>query len=228
MSGLGAAEQVAKKMQQTEEGRKQLDWARDLRQDQQRKWMTDAFGQPFGGWKAAHDAYLWRLYEFWFMGELAVTRLPMGCTPYADKQREANHAALQALKLIDGPQVSAKVDMDQCLSPDGDGSLTWENEITLGIIVPGDPILDAWAHVNPIGPRSAVPLEIGYTDPVTTYMHLLDGQGVARWAYGSNEVVLMVGSTWVREVETLENPPRRWKPKDMWRPFQDLESIEVA
>lgn len=226
MALLGAARQVAEGMLRTPEGRADLDTARWITKQKRYNWLTVAFGQPSEGWTPAQLAYLRRLYDFWFMGELAVTRLPVGCSPFSDRQRRENQAAVNALRLIDGPQVSARVDLEQYNDPHGDGTLEWGKEITLGIFVPGDEPQEAWAHVN--GPGGPVPLEIGNTDTVTTYMHLIQGLGVARWPYDWDHVVLMVPSDGVREVERYGDPNDRWKPKPMWRPWMEFEPEAAA
>lgn len=223
MSLIGAAEAVAEKMRHDSEGAKQLAFAQAMTKDKNWRWLTDAFGQPFGGWTPGQLAYLWRLYEFWGAGELAVTRLRIGHEPYPDRYRLENQVELNALRLIktpDDPGLSAWVDPEQNTSSHGDGQLSWTRPITLGIFDPSRR-REAWAHVDPL---PAVPLEIGYTDTVTTYFHLASGSfGVARWAYESKSVVLMVPSTFVREVEDYEDASLRWQPKPMWRPsFEDV------
>jgi hypothetical protein len=220
-----AADEVGRKMMADPEGVKQIEFARELARNPHWKWLTDAFGQPFGGWNAGQYAYLHQLYQFWAIGELAVTRLPIGCTPYADRQRERNQAALNALSVIEGPEdpgVTAGVDADQDLSPYGDGWFTWSNEIVLGMRIKDEPAAEAWAYVNPLGPTGVVPLEIGYTDTQTTYWHLLRGFGLARWPYGSESVILLVPSTAVREAVRADDPTMRWKPKKMWHPSDNF------
>lgn len=210
---------------------KKIQFAKELKKNPHWKWLTDAFGQPFGGWDPGQYAYLHRLYQFWAMGELAATRLNIGCGPYGDRQHELNQAALNALAVIDGPEdpgITAGVDLDQKTSPDGDGWFTWSNEIVLGIAIPDEPGTEAWAYVDPIGPDYTIPLEIGYTDTQTTYYHLLRGWGVARWPYGSEAVVLLVPSTYVREAVRYDDPTARWKPKKMWHPSDELASAACA
>lgn len=238
MSFKGGARQVAEKMMATEEGREQLEFADRLRRGKADDWLIRAFGQPFGGWDPGQLAYLYRLWEFWVSGELAVGRLYLGHTPEADRERDANQESLNALSLLDEhpdqPGFSARVDFDQTVSPHGDGWLSWSNPIKLGMFVPGHECPGgpgcegAWAHIEPQPAPRGVPLEIGSTDTMTTYMHLLEGVGVARWPYGSERVVLLVSSTWVRECELAADPQVRWKPEPMWRPSFAPDAAQPA
>lgn len=218
MALLAAAEQVAHEWMHDPEGSGRLAFARELISDPERAWLTDAFGQPSGGWTPGQLAGLYHLYSLWFVGELAITRLPINCSPGYDSQREENQAALNALRLItepDNPGLSATVFLYQMTSPDGDGVLRWERPITLGMRIPDDPGGSAWAVVDPM-PK--VPLEIGSTDTSTTVMHLLQNPGVARWPYGSEHVVLIVSSTFVREAYREDDTAVRWKPGPMRMP----------
>jgi hypothetical protein len=219
-----AADQVAVKMLKNPKGIKQIDSSRALRKNTEWAWLTNAFGQPFAGWDPGQLAYLYRLYEFWVMGELAITRLPIDCAPYGDRQRQANQAALNALELLSTPEgyfpgFSAWVNPDQKTSGYGDGQLRWEQPIEMGIRIPGEPY-QACGLAKP--PISGVPLEIGSTDTTTSYMHLLQGVGLARWAYGSTSVILMVPSTFISEVWRPADPTVRWKPKATWNPSDQL------
>ncbi|KOV81765.1 hypothetical protein ADL03_27585 [Nocardia sp. NRRL S-836] len=163
--------------------------------------------------------------QFWDKGELAVGRIDVGSRPGPDANRAGNQAALNVLSEFDAdypddpPGFSAFVDPDQRLDPYGDGSFRWSGEIQLGIGVPNRPQAAAWAHIGPLGEGMTVPLEIGHTDTQTTYMHLVQGIGLARWAYGSEEIVLLVPSTFVREASLADDPAVRWKPDPMQRPF---------
>lgn len=223
-----AATQVAEEMMQDEDGLKKLALMGKLTRSTKWKWLIDAFGQPFGGWNPGHLAFLSRLCELWVIGELAIGRLPVGSTPYRDRQRHENQQALEALRSIEGPELSAVVDRDQKTSSDGDGDLRWDAEIVLGIrdrSQKGE-AGDAWAYLDPMPPGVAVPLEIGYTDPTTTYLHVYRG-GVARWAYGSTDVVLIVPSTFVREAALASDESVRWVPEPLRHPF-DLDSAPPA
>ncbi|MGW7535069.1 hypothetical protein [Amycolatopsis sp. NPDC054798] len=217
----GAAEQAGKRARESEQGRDALRLAADMRCDPAWSWLVTAFGQPFGGWNDGQDVYLYRLFEFWADGELAVGRISVGAAPGPDAARARNQAALDVLPQVGAsepegsPGFSAFVDPHQRNDPNGDGSFSWSGEIHLGICVPDQPEAEAWAHIDPLE-EMAVPLEIGYTDTQTTYMHLMQNIGLARWAYGSKAVVLLVRSTFVREASLADDPTVRWKPKPMW------------
>jgi hypothetical protein len=226
-----AAEQAGKRARASEQGRRQLKLATDVRRNPAWSWLVTAFGQPFGGWNDGQDVYLYRLFEFWTRGELAVGQISVGTTPGPDADRAGNQAALDVLPRTGAddpegsPGFSAFVDPDQRLDPSGDGSFRWSGEVHLGICVPGQPQAAAWAHIDPMEEGVTVPLEIGYTDTQTTYMHLVYGNGLARWAYGSKNVVLLVPSTFVREASLADDPTVRWKPKRMWHPSDEIAHL---
>lgn len=113
--------------------------------------------------------------------------------PFADKRRDDN-----AAKLADLPEpFQAEVDRSQN-GADYDGTLKWHAPIQM------DGATDAVflppcsrAMKQPLAIVSTVsagwaPLEIGYTMPSRTMLHLLQHGSVARWPYGSDTIRLLV------------------------------------
>src|SRR4051812_41026061 len=122
-----AANEVGRRMLADPDGAKLLALAETVRADPAWKWFVDACGQPFRGWNNGQLAYLYKLFELWTMGQLAIGQFPVDCTPFGDKQREQNQAALlDGLALItepSNPGFIVHVDLEQNSSPDGDGWL---------------------------------------------------------------------------------------------------------
>lgn len=121
------------------------------------QWFVDFVCQRARGSFDSLDAYvLGSILARYRRGELLFTKIQLGSTPLADREREANQALLRALPA----PFTALVEPDA----DGDGLLMWSKE--------------------------SVALEIGTTASSRTLMHLEFRQGLARWPYGSDSIIL--------------------------------------
>lgn len=186
-----------------------LQLADELTRQPQLTWLVTALGQPHFGWTNGELAMLYRLMTAWKNGEIAVTQLPVGTQPHRDAARAENAAALEALQRIgDGDLFRAKVNQTQ-RHAEGDGTLHWTRRIILGARSPEHPREEIVAVVN--GPGDA-PLEIGSSNASTTFMHLAGGGNLARWAYGSDNVVLISTTTWIVRYCLASDPTVRWTP----------------
>lgn len=123
-------------------------------------------------------------------GHYAKVTIEVGDTPGPDADREGN---ARKLRRTAAPFV-AMLDMNQN-GADSDGTLHWDEEITVEKST-GACLIDHGEQtsvnaVYPVDPAS-VPLEVGYTKPSRTLMHLTQYAGVARWAYGDDRICLLL------------------------------------
>lgn len=123
-------------------------------------------------------------------------------TPGPDADREGNAAKLTRIN----DAFHATLDMHQN-GADSDGRLRWDAAIEVEKST-GVGLLDPQHSTTPInlahriGP-SSVPLEVGYSQPSVTFLHLHRHGGVARWAYDDDRVCLLV------DVATMDRRTRR-------------------
>ena len=123
-------------------------------------------------------------------GRLARVRIGVGATPSRDKELEANRQ-----KLSDLPRpFSAEI---WCGMAEFDGHLSWSRKIVTDI---GCGCLECGPLKARSFPPRSVPLEIGSIDASTTWMHLVQRRALARWAYGSTNILLFIvtDETWGR------------------------------
>lgn len=131
-------------------------------------------------------------------GRYAKVTIEVGATPGADADREGNAQKLMHV----APPFVAMLDMGQN-GADCDGTLHWGQEIKVEKST-GIPLIDHGEKtpvnmIHSVNPAS-VPLEVGYTKPSRTLMHLTQYVGVARWAYGDERICLLlnVDKAWGR------------------------------
>ncbi|MFJ6069023.1 hypothetical protein ACIQHU_39040 [Streptomyces tendae] len=124
-------------------------------------------------------------------GRYAVVHVEVGATPRPDAERAAN-----AVALADLPEpFSAELDADQNAA-DEDGTIAWSEEIVVtrstGVsYAAGCTGQEPLTVPNVVRP-SRVPLEVGTTKPSRTLLHLEEDGGVARWAYGSTDLHVLL------------------------------------
>jgi hypothetical protein len=123
-------------------------------------------------------------------GEIGKVQIGPVSGPSADRDREVNQLAISDLP---GPFV-ATVYRDQKTSEYGDGRLEWAEHIQVEQST-GVPYIDPCGNFAPLIavktlPPGGVPLEIGTTHASKTLDHLTRFGGVARWAYGSDRILL--------------------------------------
>lgn len=124
-------------------------------------------------------------------GRIVRRRIPIGETPGPDADRQGNAARLRNL---DTP-FQASLDMSQN-GADSDGMLSWDEPVNfwraLGVRALHQQGIYGSLHA-PFEVRPwRVPLEVGYTLPSRTLMHLAVEGAVARWAYEDDEVCLLL------------------------------------
>jgi hypothetical protein len=154
----------------------------------------DSIGQTFHrapNWPMEQLASWLDVHSNLMAGTYADVWIEVGSGPGSDDDRHNNAAAL-----VDLPKpFIAHVDMDQNCS-DQDGWLEWTEPIWVWRST-GTPYVDGDGEQKPVYvrhqiPAGTAPLEIGLTMPSRTMLHLLQDRGVARWAYGSNSIDLIL------------------------------------
>ncbi|MFD1278028.1 hypothetical protein ACFQ51_56770 [Streptomyces kaempferi] len=124
-------------------------------------------------------------------GRYAMVQVGVGTEPRSDADRTANAQALSDLPV---PFV-AELDVEQNAA-DEDGTLSWTEEIIVTRST-GVPYTAACASretvtIPTVMPSYRVPLEVGTTKPSRTLLHLEEDGGVARWAYGSQDLYVLL------------------------------------
>lgn len=159
-----------------------------------------AIGQTFrtgpAGWSMEQIAAFTAMHIKICAGEIAQVQISaMDGGPSSDAHRDENAAKLADLP----PPFQAEVDRGQH-GADSDGALKWDRPIQVDAAT-GAVFLDACrsAAKQPVAAVQTVadewaPLEIGYTLPSRTLMHVLQEGAVARWPYGSDFIWLFVHS----------------------------------
>lgn len=127
-------------------------------------------------------------------GRLVRRRIQVGASPSADADRTGNADRLLA---VPSPFL-AELDMDQN-GADSDGALIWDAPVTLwralGFRVLGQQGLYGSLHAPFTAQPGRAPLEVGYTLPSRTMAHLMVEGQVGRWAYGDDEICLLIDLT---------------------------------
>jgi len=136
--------------------------------------LTDAFGFAV-------------LYSNLFSGQIAHFKVKVGEEPWANKEIELNQSALN--KLPD--PFSATFDPERGRGADSDGSFAWSRsvEAALTFVEPDD----SERIERRTLPKASIALEVGTTNVSKTLWHMRRS-GVARWAYGSKQIVVLVPS----------------------------------
>jgi hypothetical protein len=132
-------------------------------------------------------------------GRYAMVKVEVGETPRADAERSANAAALADLP----EPFTAELDAHQNAA-DEDGTVAWSDSIvatrSTGVPYTAGCAAPESLTVPTTIQALSVPLEVGTTMPSRTLLHLEEDGGVARWAYGSTDlyVLLNLGHPLVR------------------------------
>lgn len=124
-------------------------------------------------------------------GRYAMVQVEVGTSPRPDAERTANAAALADLP----EPFTAELDTDQN-GADEDGTVAWDESITVTRST-GVSYAAGCARVEPLTTPTTlrpfrIPLEIGTTMPSRTLLHLEEDGGVARWAYDSTDLYLLL------------------------------------
>lgn len=124
-------------------------------------------------------------------GRIVRRRIRVGATPGSDADRQGNAARLRG---VDVP-FHAQLDMSQN-GADCDGTLSWDRPVNLWRALGVRMLHEEGLHGSLHAPYEVrpwrVPLEVGYTLPSRTVVHLLMEGAVARWAYEDKEICLLL------------------------------------
>lgn len=124
-------------------------------------------------------------------GRYAMVHVEVGATPCPDAERAANAAALSDLP----EPFTAHLDMGQNAA-DEDGTVLWADDIIVTRST-GVSYTAACSTREPLTIPTLVrpfhvPLEVGTTMPSRTLLHMEEDGGVARWAYGSTDLHILL------------------------------------
>ena len=156
---------------------------------------VDAFGQLHrhtpGRWPVHQVAAFVRIHTGVCAGQFARVQVEVGATPGPDAARDDNAAALADLP----EPFTAVLDMEQNAA-DQDGFITWDEDITVTRAT-GASFMAECSRKEPLTMPALVrplqvPLEVGTTMPSRTLLHLEEDGGVARWAYGSKDLYIIL------------------------------------
>jgi len=153
-----------------------------------------------------YDAYAFALVNMArATGELVQTNIELSVTPKADKEVEENNRRLQQLQ----PLFTAKFYGG---TADDDGFVEWTQ-----------PILACTPGKNEVWkvPKGQIRLEVGTTSPIRTLFHIRREGGIARWAYGSTKLVLLLSRVGEFALNIKRWPvkqpfPKGTRPTDGW------------
>ena len=113
------------------------------------------------------------------MGEVLYCKIRVGKTPGGDTEESYNNKLLSNIP----EPYSAKFYGGS--GGDNDGNLRWHGKVSVGIITTnGEKIRKS------LPTDFSAPLEVGYTEPTTTLLHLACERLLARWPYGSEFIWL--------------------------------------
>lgn len=140
--------------------------------------IADVVTQPWKGTYDLYDAYAFgQIYTGLQARKITITPIFLGVGPSADAQIEKNQMKLAALPSPFTALLRAGKD-------DDDSSFSWTEPIDIG-----ETVIES----------NSVPLEVGYTHPLTTLWHLQHERWLARWPYGHERIWLLhAGEHWNR------------------------------
>lgn len=156
-------------------------------------------------WPAEQMAAYQRTHIGLMSGEFVHVPIIVGAEPGSDVDREGNAAKLEGLH----EAFRARLDMVQN-GAEADGRFWWPDPIRasrstgLGLVQDcgTNPV-----YMPQLVPSACVPLEVGYSMPSCTLLHLWRDSGVARWPYESNLVHLLFNA----RRENARFGVRRWQ-----------------
>ena len=171
---------------------------RRLRDDFYPEWFVEAC---FQHWWGTTPAELWAFSQLWMWrvaGELCICRVSVGSEPGPDHDKVGNQQ-----KLTTGLPQDFLAEVRNGPGGGNDGEFVWNRELQLTrtTLQPDESDkVELWPYA--IGWS---PLEIGYTKVERTLLHLYQEGTVARWPYGSKQVVLMAMHPSYKGSERLNN-----------------------
>ncbi|SDH66687.1 hypothetical protein SAMN05421505_1204 [Sinosporangium album] len=169
---------------------------------QSNHWFNDGYIDAIGqlhakdpaDWPAEQAAAFTLIHSRLMAGTYMHLRAKLGQPPGPDADRTGNAEALTRLPW----PLTARLDLAQ-QGADQDGTLAWRCSVTADGCSTGTALLPDCANEAPsplttvrsIPPRT-VPLEVGYTMPSRTLLHLHRDGGVARWPHRSTDIHILV------------------------------------
>jgi len=142
------------------------------------KRLVDAVAQKSRGRYDVYDAWVYgQVHAMVKGGEMVMFTIEFGETPCADKEVEKNNRKLAQLPLPFHAKFLGG-------NRDFDGHLSWDKPLMLSHNVSFDGSRTIEAAEN-------VPLEVGYTQSTTTWVHLCQQQTLARWPYGHTAIYVI-------------------------------------
>lgn len=175
------AENYARKLRSTEEGRSLVASYRNMIEDRSGIDYTNAIGQPYGGWTDGQVATYSRVHYLIATGKVTKLTIPVDASPGRDADRTGNQR-----RLTEGLPSEFTAEVYEGNSHDGDALLSWSQDCVM-------PWIDGYGNESerPLCAwTDSAPLEIGHTDASRTFLHLAEGGIVARWPYGSDDIWL--------------------------------------
>ncbi|KIF66271.1 hypothetical protein HY68_36820 [Streptomyces sp. AcH 505] len=124
-------------------------------------------------------------------GRFAMVHIGVGTAPRPDTERAANAAALTDLP----DPFTVRLDLGQNAA-DEDGIVEWSEDIVVtlstGVSYTAGCVIPEPLTMPTIVRPSRIPLEVGTTLPSRTLLHLEEDGGVARWAYDSTDICVLL------------------------------------
>lgn len=132
-----------------------------------------------------YDTYAYFLiWEAMMVGKINFAEIHIGKTPFGDKGVNENNEILSTLR----HPFRAEFSPSKGRGYNDDGTFYWDIPIELGIKIP-----DGTEFQHTVAPWQA-PLEVGYTNPETTLMHLKEQGYLARWPY-NHDIIYLIRKT---------------------------------
>lgn len=155
--------------------------------------LVDAIVQRPGGYDI-YDAYWFaKCYAEIMTGNVGIVAFDAHDVPWPDRNRAENNAILKKLEPMRYQLDDSSTRLRACFHGgygDSDGSVTVLDPFFVNVHVLDDGSEDCRVSRTRIDAR-IYPLEVGTTLGGTTWLHLVRHGGVARWPYGSTDIVLM-------------------------------------
>jgi hypothetical protein len=164
-----AAEEFARLLRQTENGRRTLSECRNFLEDADNHDFVSAVGQPYDGWTDGQLSVLGQIAALYQESGLKLIRIRVGDPP--SKSPAINRGRLATLS---GCFTTALYDWP--IPGEGEGMLGWRPEVIPDL---------------PCGWVKRVRLSIGYADASMTLLHMVERGAVARWPRGCEDVWLL-------------------------------------
>lgn len=168
--------------------------------------VNSIFQYPEWSYPDLYDAYYFALTWAKIIDkDLYFLKIPLNEEPSSDKEVEDNNYKLETglsryytlftderLRVYNKGLFKAQFKPEKGRGATSDGSFHW----TKPLVVENEKCQDISKSKKVLIkiPPGKVPLEVGSTDSFTTFQHLEENGGVARWAYNSKDIILFINS----------------------------------